>query len=100
MKPTDIALMGCALIVGGLLVTSMRGTETEAYGMSAQARCEAAIVAAAVIELAGGDCMPESGHPSSIVELCKVSKGRTAAQVANLPQCKVDEPHVPHNQGS
>lgn len=100
MEKLDIALVGIGLITAGYFIAGANNKSSEAWSMSLQAQCAATVTAAAVVELAGGDCLPESGHPPSIVELCRLTHGRTAKQVANLPQCKNEVSRVPNNQGS
>lgn len=92
MTRTDLALAGAAVITAGVLLGAAANRSAEAYSLSMQASCAATVTAAAVIELSGADCRPESGHPPAIVELCRITHGRTARQVANLPQCKEDAP--------
>lgn len=88
MTRTDLAIAGAAVITAGVLLAAAANRSAEAYSMSLEAGCSATVTAAAVIELSGADCRPESGHPPAIVELCRITHGRTARQVAQLPQCR------------
>lgn len=90
MTRTDFALIGAAVIVTFTLLAAAANRSAEAYSLSLEAGCSATVTAAAVIELSGADCRPESGHPPAIVELCRITHGRTALQVAKLPQCRKD----------
>jgi hypothetical protein len=92
MSRTDMALAGAAVITAGILLAAAANRSAEAYSMSLQASCAATVTAAAVIELSGADCRPEGGYPPAIVEMCRITHGRTAAQVADLPQCRESSP--------
>lgn len=92
MTRTDLALVGAGIITAGVLLAAAANRSAEAYSMAMQSQCAATVTAAAVIELSGADCRPDSGHPPAVVELCRITHGRTARQVANLPQCKADQP--------
>lgn len=88
MTRTDLAIAGAAVITAGILLAAAANRSAEAYSLSMQAGCSATVTAAAVIELSGADCRPESGHAPAVVELCRLTHGRTARQVAQLPQCR------------
>lgn len=85
----DSTLVGCAVIVAGVLLTAAANRSAEAYSMALKAQCAATVTAAAVIELAGADCASAkaAGHTPAVIELCRLTHGRSAAQVADLPQC-------------
>jgi hypothetical protein len=87
----DSTLVGCAVIVAGVLLTAAANRSAEAYSMALKAQCAATVTAAAVIELAGADCA-SAGHTPSVIELCRLTHGRSAQQVADLPQCLEDAP--------
>lgn len=86
----DIALVGSALVLVGLLGIATLNPAAEAYKMAMEAQCASTVTAAAVIELSGASCSDTAGHVPAVVELCRLTHGRTAAQVANLPQCRRD----------
>ncbi len=88
MTRTDMALMGAAVIVTFTLLSAAASRSAEAYSMAMRSQCAATVTAAAVIELAGADCRPDSGHAPAVVELCRLTHGRSARQVAQLPQCR------------
>lgn len=90
MTRTDLALAGASVITAGVLLAAAANRSAEAYSMALQSQCAATVTAAAVIDLAGADCRPESGHAPAVVELCRLTHGRSARQVAELPQCKED----------
>lgn len=90
----DSILAGCAVIVAGVLLTAASNRSAEAYSMAMQSQCASTVTAAAVIELAGADCASAqaAGHAPAVIELCRLTHGRSADQVADLPQCQKDAP--------
>ena len=88
MTRTDLALAGAGIITAGILLAAAANRSAEAYSMAMQSQCTATVTAAAVIRLAGADCDPASGHADEVVELCRITHGRTPTQVARLPQCR------------
>jgi hypothetical protein len=87
----DLALAGAGIITAFILLAAAGNRSAEAYSLSMQASCAATVTAAAVIELAGATCAPDAGHAESVVELCRITHGRSAKQVALLPQCRESE---------
>lgn len=94
MTRTDLALVGAGIITAGVLLAAAANRSAEAYSMAMQSQCAATVTAAAVIELAGADCpsAQAAGHAPAVIELCRLTHGRSAAQVADLPQCRETAP--------
>ena len=91
---TDVIFAACAVIVAGILLAAAANRSAEAYSMALQSQCAATVTAAAVLELAGADCpsAETAGHGQAVIELCRLTRGRTAAQVTNLPHCRESQP--------
>lgn len=87
---SEVILAGCAVIVAGILLAASANRSAEAYSMAMRSQCSATVTAASVIELSGADCAEAAGHAPAVIELCRLTHGRSAAQVADLPQCRED----------
>jgi hypothetical protein len=94
MTRTDLALAGAAIIAASGLVAAAINPGREAYAAIMPINCNAAIIAAATVGLAGESCpsAEASGHSEDIAALCRVAGGRTVRQIKALPQCREDAP--------
>lgn len=93
-KILEVALVGCLLLLAAAGITMAIARAGESQTASMRAQCDAMLLASALVQSDRLYCpgAADFGHDESTLALCRLSRGRTPEQVAQLPQCREGAP--------